>query len=144
MAKKNTEQKPKEEEENPNVDLGRVVRMKETIKYLDLTQGEFGERIGVNPKSVNHWLTGTRGIGEKAIKNVCKHFPIINGFWLLHGVGYMLTDGSPVTVHHPTPPTSYDELYNHIVRLSNRVDVLEHLLLKKGSDPAQLGDEQTN
>ncbi len=65
--------------------------MHERIKYfrkeiLDITQDEFGEKMGVSRDVVNNMERGRVNIGEDRKKLICSSFPI-NEEWLRTGNG---------------------------------------------------------
>ena len=66
-------------------------RLKEIRKKNHLTQGEFGERIGVTQSAVTAWETGNRNPHDTAINTICREFNI-NEDWLRYGRGDMYND----------------------------------------------------
>ena len=62
-------------------------RIKELRKnYLNLTQVEFGNRIGAAGSTVVGWEKGNRIPGDTTIKMICKEFHV-NYMWLKEGEG---------------------------------------------------------
>ena len=72
--------------------------MKERIealrKALKLSQGEFGERIGLAASGVSGLETGYRAIQERHIKLILSAFPDVNESWLRDGIGDMFKSSS--------------------------------------------------
>lgn len=69
-------------------------RIKELRKFLNLTQTEFGERIGFSrPMVANLEGTGRAEIKEHTIHLICKEFNVSED-WLRYGKGEMFLDKS--------------------------------------------------
>lgn len=64
-------------------------RIKELRKYLNLTQDEFGDRLGVVKSSISNIEKGRHGITDQMIKLMVKEFGV-NENWLRTGDGEML------------------------------------------------------
>ncbi len=60
-------------------------------KALDLSQEEFGKRIGVTKSAISGVETNTRPMGNQMFKSICNAFPV-NPAWLETGQGKMLLD----------------------------------------------------
>ena len=65
--------------------------LQERIKYLrkvelDLTQVEFGDKLGISGSAVTGWEKGNRTPNESTIKLICKEYKV-NYAWLVDGVG---------------------------------------------------------
>lgn len=77
---------------------GVVVWMKERIeelrKALKLSQGEFGEKIGLAASGVSGIETGYRIVQERHIKLILSAFPDVSEDWLRNGVGEMFKASS--------------------------------------------------
>jgi len=54
----------------------------------DLSQTEFGERIGVTKFAISNYETGRQGVPERTINDICREFGI-NTLWLRTGAGDM-------------------------------------------------------
>lgn len=63
-------------------------RIKKARKALDLTQRDFGKRIGIKPNSISLIESGDRNASEQVILSICREFAI-NGTWLRTGKGDM-------------------------------------------------------
>lgn len=75
-------------------------RIKEIRRKAELTQTQFGERIGLQQNSIARIEAGTRVPSEAVIKAICREFHIRQE-WLMHGEG-------PMTV--PTASKTLDEV----------------------------------
>lgn len=66
--------------------------MKDRIKLIrkesNLTQMEFGEKLGVTQNTVSGWESGVRSPTEALTKSICREFNI-NYPWLVEGIGDM-------------------------------------------------------
>ena len=63
-------------------------RIKEIRRKAELTQTQFGERIGLQQNSIARIEAGTRVPSEAVIKAICREFQI-RLEWLMHGEGPM-------------------------------------------------------
>lgn len=70
-------------------------RIKQIRKEKNLTQVEFGERIGVKGNTVTNYETGLRNPTDAVILSICREFNV-NEDWLRNGTGdmYKEKDGS--------------------------------------------------
>lgn len=70
-------------------------RIKQIRKEKNLTQVEFGERIGVKGNTVTNYETGLRNPTDAVILSICREFNV-NENWLRDGTGemYKERDGS--------------------------------------------------
>ena len=75
-------------------------RIKQIRRKAELTQTQFGERIGLRQNSIARIEAGTRVPSEVVIKAICREFHI-RPEWLMHGEG-------PMTV--PTTSKTLDEV----------------------------------
>lgn len=63
-------------------------RIKTLRKTLNLTQAEFGERIGIKKNSVSQIESGVNSVTEPNILSICREFHV-NEIWLRTGEGEM-------------------------------------------------------
>lgn len=61
-------------------------RIKQIRKEKNLTQVEFGERIGVKGNTVTNYETGLRNPTDAVILSICREFNV-NENWLRNGTG---------------------------------------------------------
>lgn len=64
-------------------------RIKVLRKALNLTQTEFGERIGITKAAVSNIESGNRSVTIQLITSICREFHV-NESWLRTGDGEML------------------------------------------------------
>lgn len=64
-------------------------RIKEIRKTFDLTQTEFGEKIGVKGNTITNYETGLRTPSDAVILSICREFQV-DEHWLRTGEGEML------------------------------------------------------
>jgi len=65
-------------------------RITELMAYLKLTAGALAERIGVQPSSVSHILSGRNKPSLDFVNKLLVCFPQVNYDWLVNGRGSML------------------------------------------------------
>ncbi len=63
-------------------------RIKELRKHLNLTQTEFGDKIGLKQNTVGQMESGSRSVTERTIILICEKFNV-NKVWLIEGRGEM-------------------------------------------------------
>ena len=59
-------------------------RINELISALNLSQSEFGKRIGVTRTAVSKWCNGIQGPSETTIREICRQFNVDYN-WLTEG-----------------------------------------------------------
>ncbi|WP_368260665.1 helix-turn-helix domain-containing protein [Eubacterium callanderi] len=69
-------------------------KVKELRKHLNLTQKEFGERIGLKPNSISDIENEKNSLTDIVLKSICKEFNV-NEEWLRTGKGEMFVDVLP-------------------------------------------------
>lgn len=72
-------------------------RLKQLRKYLDLTQSEFGEKIGVKGNTVTNYENGRRALSEQTIKSICREFNV-SYVWLVEGIEPMFSETDNTTM----------------------------------------------
>lgn len=73
------------------MDIG--ARIKQIRKSSNLTQGEFGSRIGISLSGVSSLEVGKNTPSEQTIRAICSEFHV-NRAWLEDGIGEMQTVSS--------------------------------------------------
>lgn len=63
-------------------------RIKKVRRETDLTQHDFGRRIGIKPNSISLIESGNRNASEQVILSICREFNV-NEAWLRTGAGEM-------------------------------------------------------
>ena len=66
-------------------------RIKMLRKTLNLTQQEFGKRIGTTQNAIGNYEIGHRSPSSSVINNICKTFSV-NEEWLRTGEGEMFLE----------------------------------------------------
>lgn len=64
------------------------IRIKELRKFLNLSQDDFGKRIGLSKSGISSIESLQRNVTEKHIKLVCSEFDVSED-WLRYGTGNM-------------------------------------------------------
>lgn len=66
-------------------------RIRKLRKEKELTQTQFGEKIGVKGNTITNYETGLRTPTDTVINNICKTFNV-NEHWLRDGTGEMFVE----------------------------------------------------
>lgn len=64
-------------------------RLKELRKKINLSQENFGDRLGVTKASISRLESGVNNLTDTMIKLICSEFNV-NEDWLRYGIGEML------------------------------------------------------
>ena len=59
-------------------------RIKEVREYFKLSQGAFGQRIGLAKSGISRFEHGRNGTTDQTINSICREFGV-NELWLRHG-----------------------------------------------------------
>lgn len=86
-------------------------RVKEVRKRLNLSQEEFGNRIGLSKSGISNIEKGTRNVTSKHVKLICLTFDV-NESWLMTGE----PDCEEYVPHRNLSDYSIDELLEEIRR----------------------------
>lgn len=80
-----------------------VIKLKDRIKQLrqslDLTQEEFGKRIGLVKSGISRIENGTTGTTEQTLRSMCREFGV-SYLWLTTGEGSMFEKGGDDAALH--------------------------------------------
>ena len=74
-------------------------RIKELRRVLDLTQDEFGGRIGITKSSISTMESGRSNPSEQTLRSMCREFGA-SYLWLTTGEGFMFENGSDDAALH--------------------------------------------
>ena len=74
-------------------------RIKELRRTLDLTQDEFGGRIGITKSSISTMESGRSNPSEQTLRSMCREFGA-SYLWLTTGEGPMFENGDDVAALH--------------------------------------------
>ena len=96
-------------------------RIKKLRKVLDLTQREFGERIGVKPNTIATYEIGRNTPIDAVVSLICREFGV-NEEWLRTGAGDMLRQDGDSAVDRLCAELHADELEMEIIRAYFKID----------------------
>lgn len=108
-------------------------RIKKLRKALDLTQREFGERIGVKGNTIAQYEIGRNEPIDAVISLICREFSV-SETWLRTGEGEMFQPLSPddeLSQVFSAIAASDDELIKRIIRAYWKLDDREKAAVKK-------------
>ena len=74
-------------------------RIKELRQFLDLSQEDFGFRLGVTKTAISRLESGNRNITEQMLRSICREFGA-SYLWLTAGEGSMFEDSSDDAALH--------------------------------------------
>lgn len=75
-------------------------RLKELRKYLNMSQKEFAQKLGITDSGLSKLENEKRNLTEQTIISICREFNV-NRAWLVEGIGDMFSN---------LPETIIDEL----------------------------------
>lgn len=90
-------------------------RIKEIRKTLNLSQKEFGEKIGVSDTAISKLEKGERNPSEQTIKSICREYNV-NYAWLMEGLGDMFSNLPETLLDQVAEEYNLDELDKVIVK----------------------------
>lgn len=73
-------------------------RIKELRQHLDLSQEDFGARLGVTKTAISRLESGNRNITEQMLRAICREFGVAYQ-WLTEGKKPMMEDGDDAALH---------------------------------------------
>ena len=88
-------------------------RIKEIREVLELSQEEFGKRIGITRAAISNIEKGIRNPSEQTIKFICKEYKI-NQNWLKNGIGEMFSNDQDISLDN----------FNELSNLNERIKEL--------------------
>ncbi len=72
-------------------------RIKVLRRQLNLTQTEFGQKIGLAPNTIANYEIGRRAVSEQTIKSICREFNV-SYVWLVEGIEPMFSETDNTTM----------------------------------------------
>lgn len=90
-------------------------RIKEIRKTVDLSQKEFGEKIGVGKTAISKIEKGENSPSEQTIKSICREFNV-NYAWIKEGLGEMFSKLPETLLDQVADEYNLDELDKMIVK----------------------------
>lgn len=64
---------------------------------MNLTQTEFGQKIGLAPNTIANYEIGRRAVSEQTIKSICREFNV-SYVWLVEGIEPMFSETDNTTM----------------------------------------------
>ncbi len=71
--------------------IGSRIKILRSKEFLNLTQANFAEKIGLKATAVGLYESGDRNVREKILTDICREFNV-NEMWLRTGEGEMFTE----------------------------------------------------
>jgi transcriptional regulator with XRE-family HTH domain len=105
-------------------------RIKELRKSLNLTQKEFGERIGVKPNTIATYEIGRNQPIDAVISLMCREFKVSYD-WLTTGQGEMFEDLPETVMDELTVAYHLDEMDRKIISKYLALNGQERAVIKK-------------
>jgi len=110
-------------------------RLRIIIDYLEISQNEFGRKVGVSSTVISHWVTGRNEPSISKLGDIIKAFPQFRLDWLVMGEEPMLRDkdnvfqeGSP---EYNTMQDRVKALEKQVLDLTEKIEHLMKLLEEK-------------
>jgi transcriptional regulator with XRE-family HTH domain len=104
-------------------------RLKKLRKFLKLTQGEFGKKIGMSDVAISYMESGRTALSKQNIRLICLALGV-NEEWLEKGAGDMMDDEAMLS-----------EWERHILNLYRKLSPRAQTMLVEYADKL-LSDEQ--
>ena len=92
-------------------------RIKAIRKHFDLSQEQFGKRIGKTTGFISNVETGRSGLSESTISSICSAFDI-DKEWLRTGTGQMFSD-------EPVPPVDKTQIGSRIKEIRKKAGLTQ-------------------
>lgn len=105
----------------------RLLRLRTT--ELNMSQEEFGSKIGVTRAAVSRYESGDRQISESILLSICRVFRV-NYFWLTEGRGDIFTGTPQTVVDELAEDYDLDELDKKIIEKYLELDAEKRKILK--------------
>lgn len=90
-------------------------RLAQIRAALGISQEEMGRRIGVSRFCISNYEAGTRGINERAARQICQEFGVDPG-WLATGEGQMFVEENDVLETIDRVMSGEDEFAKRVFR----------------------------
>ena len=90
-----------------NTELGRCMRFKELRKALNISQTEFGNKIGLAPSSLSDIENGRKSVSDRIIEILSLKYSV-NDEWLRNGKGEMFREPSDEVGYYVADLLDYD------------------------------------
>lgn len=104
-------------------------RLKTLRETLNLSQEEFGKRIGSARNTIANYEIGRRSPSNTVVKAICREFRV-NYFWLTKGIGEMFTGTPQSAVDELAEDYNLDDIDKKIIEKYLELDVDKRKILK--------------
>ena len=86
----------------------KILILRKLIDYLQMTDANFGQSIGVSKSEISKYLNGKQPITDKLIRKIIANYPNISPTWLLLGVGDMHNSSAAINTieSNDVPPSA--------------------------------------
>lgn len=106
-------------------------RIKEVRKSYELSQEEFGNRIGITKSSVSLLESGKNSPSEQTIKLICREYNV-NYIWLTTGEGDMFKDSDDTFLERiDRIMAGENELHKSIIKAATSLDTEDLLAIER-------------
>lgn len=102
-------------------------------KSLNLTQEQFGKKIGISKNYVNLIENGKKNPGDRLITDMCREFNI-NKSWLKYGTGPQYIETDTLTKYMATVAVSNDDFIEDILAVYLELDPQSRKALRIAAD----------
>lgn len=99
-------------------------------KHLELTQAEFGEKIGLKPTAISQMESGTRSVTERTIILICEKYNV-NEEWLRTEKGDIFILNKKDTLKRISEKYKLDTIGDEIIRNLITLDESDLYILKE-------------
>ncbi len=96
---------------------------------LNLSQEEFGSKIGVTRAAVSRYESGDRQLSESILLSICRVFRV-NYFWLTEGKGEIFTGTPQTVVDELAEDYNLDDIDKKIIEKYLELDAEKRKILK--------------
>jgi hypothetical protein len=110
------------------------------IKYTGLLDKEFANQIGSTKQEISNWKGGQR-ISLRRIGEMLEAFPVLNGHWLLTGLGNMLNTDNNSDSNKPR--CENPECLLLIAELEEKISILKEKVMQLQSEKIQWLEEKS-
>ena len=110
-------------------------RLRIIIEYLDISQNQFGRKVGVSSTVISHWVTGRNEPSISKLGDILKAYPQFYLEWLVTGKEPMLRDKDNMfqegSEEYNTMQDRVKALEKQVADLSEKIEQLTKLLEEK-------------
>lgn len=101
--------------------MGVGERIRQIRKHLNLSQTQFGDRIGYKQTGIGLWENSQRAVPESSILLICSEFNI-NESWLRFGQGEMFNKSDTISLDDYAKAHNLTDVEQDIIRLYMSLD----------------------